>query len=862
MWGNTFRVHVPGCLSTFLATYIPLLRPRDLSSKVLIFFRFCSTVIWLSSVFGQFHQTWNGEMFLYQIVVELVVLPTPNNSKLRDTYPFPSHPPSIFSQLEPSYRTGLSLKKLRRINPQLQQLHTTFRDPRLGRISIDWIDFGMESQLEAQLPELTDGRERGSDGALRVAGEAHTIQGNLGSFSTEENALSVPFCSGRSLLNSGIIHLFREKEPLVASSDGPEAEASQTVSPSSTLCLLNVPAYMTAQDFLRFVAPYSAAIAHVRFLRDALLSRALVLIDFRVGNAFEGEPEAFYNEFSGRKYNSLDSTAVCSVIYVKNVEFKSHTFPHFTLPQQSLLQREVGSLTSPNVPVSPKEKAASPSASSSSTPAPSPTIQTKHGPGAVIATSPGTRKNSSDSSAMIELPTCPVCLDRMDASVTGLVTILCHHTFHCNCLSKWQDASCPVCRYTSASLNHNLSSPNIIPATFGTESLLGVPQNYPHQQQESPGSTPSTNHSQLALASEYPHASGTPSNKCASCAATSNLWICLICGNVGCGRYESAHAAQHYGENPAHLYALELETQRVWDYAGDGYVHRLIRTGKDGQGIVELSAPAHASVFGDQRSRRRGRGKQGVDTGGRQRRGDEEYWSDDGPRRRNRHGDDGSDHFSFRGDGEGRGNLKGKGEEFSDEEDELGIEYSVLLSSQLESQRRWYEEQMNALVVEHASKTDSIRLELDMASEANRRLESQLAVSAAHAMADRKKLEDVFLRDRERLERKLDKCMERVGVLERAFGEERGINEGLRDNQDVLKLQMEAKERELEEKRKQVDELSEQVRDLMFYLETQQKVNESPLKNELQNGMVVIEQQQEIGESSGKGKVKKKKNKN
>jgi BRCA1-associated protein len=26
-----------------------------------------------------------------------------------------------------------------------------------------------------------------------------------------------------------------------------------------------------------------------------------------------------------------------------------------------------------------------------------------------------------------------------------------------------------------------------------------------------------------------------------------------------------------------HLYALELETQRVWDYAGDGYVHRLIQ---------------------------------------------------------------------------------------------------------------------------------------------------------------------------------------------------------------------------------------------------------------------------------------------
>jgi BRCA1-associated protein len=38
-----------------------------------------------------------------------------------------------------------------------------------------------------------------------------------------------------------------------------------------------------------------------------------------------------------------------------------------------------------------------------------------------------------------ELPTCPVCLERMDANITGLLTILCQHTFHCYCLSKWGD---------------------------------------------------------------------------------------------------------------------------------------------------------------------------------------------------------------------------------------------------------------------------------------------------------------------------------------------------------------------------------------------------------------------------------------
>lgn len=38
-----------------------------------------------------------------------------------------------------------------------------------------------------------------------------------------------------------------------------------------------------------------------------------------------------------------------------------------------------------------------------------------------------------------ELPTCPVCLERMDESVDGILTILCNHSFHSNCLAKWGD---------------------------------------------------------------------------------------------------------------------------------------------------------------------------------------------------------------------------------------------------------------------------------------------------------------------------------------------------------------------------------------------------------------------------------------
>lgn len=52
-------------------------------------------------------------------------------------------------------------------------------------------------------------------------------------------------------------------------------------------------------------------------------------------------------------------------------------------------------------------------------------------------------------------------------------------------------------------------------------------------------------------------------------------------------RYKEGHAVRHWRETH-HCYSLELETQRVWDYVGDNYVHRLIQSKTDGK-LVELS---------------------------------------------------------------------------------------------------------------------------------------------------------------------------------------------------------------------------------------------------------------------------------
>eukprot|EP00884_Botryococcus_braunii_P015374 jgi/Botrbrau1/251/Bobra.0022s0225.1 len=99
-----------------------------------------------------------------------------------------------------------------------------------------------------------------------------------------------------------------------------------------------------------------------------------------------------------------------------------------------------------------------------------------------------------------ELPSCPVCLERLDRHISGVVTTVCNHMFHPECLKEWVGSSCPVCRYCSTSEKK-------------------------------------TSH-------------------CTVCQKGEDLWICLICGNVGCGRYSQGHASDHW-KRSGHCYALE-----------------------------------------------------------------------------------------------------------------------------------------------------------------------------------------------------------------------------------------------------------------------------------------------------------------
>ncbi|XP_066545203.1 BRCA1-associated protein isoform X2 [Amia ocellicauda] len=307
---------------------------------------------------------------------------------------------------------------------------------------------------------------------------------------------------------------------------------------------------------------------------------------------------------------------------------------------------------------------------------------------------------------LTELPKCTVCLERMDESVNGVLTTLCNHSFHSQCLQHWEDTTCPVCRYCQT----------------------------PEPVEE---------------------------NKCFECGVQENLWICLICGHIGCGRYVSRHAYKHF-EETQHTYAMQLTNHRVWDYAGDNYVHRLVASKTDGK-IVQYEC---------------------------------------------------------------------EGDICQEEKiDALQLEYSYLLTSQLESQRIYWENKI-------------VHLEKDTAEEINN-MKSKFKETIEKCDSLEQKLSELA-KDKQSLERKCTQLGNKVAKLGSELKEEQEMNKCLRANQAQLQAQLREEERHMRETGEQKDgritELQEQLRDVMFYLETQQQINQMPAdaRQEIQEGQINI----------------------
>ena len=308
--------------------------------------------------------------------------------------------------------------------------------------------------------------------------------------------------------------------------------------------------------------------------------------------------------------------------------------------------------------------------------------------------------------------------------------------------------SCPVCRYSQTLLSSHPAS---------SRSSHSIPF----------ANTSSSNYS-----------------VCSCCSSSTNLWICLICGNIGCGRYGQAHAQAHY-QSTTHLYALELETQRVWDYAGDGYVHRLIQNKADGK-LVEL--PSAASSMGVT-PREGGLGPSQADA------------------------------------------LS------AEKVEAIGIEYSYLLTSQLDSQRSFYEEQTTVLTSKIDELTTLVQdLNNKFDQEQTRHREEELKKQKEHEQEMSK-----ILKEKSKADERADKITALARKFEKELREEQAVSDGLMKNLAVMRQKAESFDKEREDFSSRVRELEDQVRDVIFSLEAKTKIEQGGgIESEAAGGSVSV----------------------
>ncbi|CAI6322012.1 unnamed protein product [Periconia digitata] len=538
----------------------------------------------------------------------------------------------------------------------------------------------------------------------------------------------------------GVVHLYREGQETPGLYDeSPGAGFNEQ--DCTTLCILAVPSYMTPSDLLGFVGEETREdVSHFRLIRTARANKYMVLMKFREAT----KARNWRKEWNGKAFNSMEPE-YCHVVFVKSITFQSDpshrdpsSYPNLT--------------NDPFMPVPSKQPTAPlPPASSASPSTDAPSL-----PSSLTAKPP-----APPTPSLVELPTCPVCLERMDET-TGLLTILCQHVFHCACLEKWRGSGCPVCRYTQND----------------------------------------------ALASSHLRGGGTtngdgeaPDNECSVCGSTQNLWICLICGNTGCGRYDSAHAFAHY-EATNHTYAMDVVSQYVWDYAGDGYVHRLIQNKADGK-LVDLPLASSAA--------------QGNEMTG--------YAGDTVPR---------------------------------EKVDSMRMEYAYLLTSQLESQRLYFEEQVER-AADKASKASSTVETLSATIESLRSEIDRLTTSNTATSASLAQLE----KQAERNEKKAQSAQDLARNLSKQIKEEQIMNESLMTRIRHVEAQKQDIESSLKGAQGEKEDLEEQIRDLSFFISGQSKLKTMQWdealgleSGEIEDASLQIGGGGEKADSKGKGKTK------
>jgi len=521
---------------------------------------------------------------------------------------------------------------------------------------------------------------------------------------------------------------------------------------------------------------------------------------------------AFVHSTHGKPYNSLEPER-CKTGFVARVTFdegEQYQFPmqnthamedgsgaaELVMSKQASQERAslsptMRSTSSPKV----RSEAHGASASTSPSRAASPSLPSRmssHGASAAsLQLPPPSASNSLISqvsqSADPSSLTCPVCLDPVhpalcvQAETTPVITILCHHIFHLSCLSKWipssSSSSCPVCRY------------NLQPRL---------------------------------------------QTCCSTCRTTSRLWLCIICGHVGCSRYARGHAFKHFEES-AHNYAMEIETQRVWDYVSDCYVHRLVRNKQDGK-LVEFSRVRALDDFTGM-SELSGKG---IDT---ELAGSYSLHSSAQAASSAAVSDGTSGPISHSNRSQPLVVDPSSSAYASVKLEEYLLEYNYLLNSQLEQQRNIFQHDIQKKQQEMERRRHQLETMRDQELERKQELEAKVEEMRGTKEQQEKQLADV---------------QASYATLQTQANQLKGLNDRLLADAATLRaslstsatLYAQQQESLLAEQDSTIANLEEQIHDLRFFLDTQRKIDRldrtpsragATLKNQLRSGKAQLQ---------------------
>mmetsp|Transcript_54238 Transcript_54238/g.69722 ORF Transcript_54238/g.69722 Transcript_54238/m.69722 type:complete len:391 (+) Transcript_54238:236-1408(+) len=328
------------------------------------------------------------------------------------------------------------------------------------------------------------------------------------------------------------------------------------------------------------------------------------------------------------------------------------------------------------------------------------------------------------------------------------------------------------------------------------------------------------------LGSEDSNLPPPPSNSsmklsCEQCEIEDRLWTCLVCGYVGCGRYTSEHSLKHYISS-GHRWALDITQRRIWDYSEDNYAHRL--PGGTFGNIGQDRPPSLTGLPGDFKSHQRdtlqktgGGGYHGNTCGG-----------GGGYDLKGGTNDDGS--------GGGIGSKSGKlgnasyfdAGDFGDQMNVakiggLASEYEQLLMLQLSEQRRYYEQILAKEVARIAEENESV----DGRAAQDEQIQIEQIRLALVGIEKEYKTALEVLREAETKLRNARK--EQVRLLAEQSQKEQLVRS--------IKAETSEAQRSCEN---HVTELEATITELTFFHRTRQEISQSPNKEEIRSGHVLV----------------------